>query len=207
MLFLDNNFDRLKLAYDAICYGKGKIYNNYKELIEDSYNNGKTDEFIIPALLKDHKELSDNDGVITFNFRKDRLRELFTLLSNPTAYEKEANEKAVQTQKEEENKDENTNELEKELEDFLSKYNNTIGLLADYDIENIKLVEKIDKTKVKINKHKLIREIITKDNNTIIGLFNFLWNNKNEVDDILVYIIPKNRMDLSYEEMYQLAFN
>jgi len=91
----DNNFDRLKLAYDAICYGKGKIYNNYKELIEDSYNNGKTDEFIIPALLKDHKELSDNDGVITFNFRKDRLRELFTLLSNPTAYEKQANEKGL----------------------------------------------------------------------------------------------------------------
>ena len=91
----DNNFDRLKLAYDAICYGKGKVYNNYKELIEDSYNNGKTDEFIIPALLKNHKELSDNDGVITFNFRKDRLRELFTLLSNPTAYEKEANEKGL----------------------------------------------------------------------------------------------------------------
>ena len=91
----DNNFDRLKLAYDAICYGKGKIYNDYKELIEDSYNNGKTDEFIIPALLKDHKELSDNDGVITFNFRKDRLRELFTLLSNPDAYEKQANEKGL----------------------------------------------------------------------------------------------------------------
>ena len=91
----DNNFDSLKLAYDAICYGKGKNYNNYKELIEDSYNNGKTDEFIIPALLKDHKELSDNDGVITFNFRKDRLRELFTLLSNPDCYEKDANSKGL----------------------------------------------------------------------------------------------------------------
>lgn len=87
-------------------------------------------------------------------------------------------------------------------EKFLSKYSNTVGLLADYDIESIKLVERIDKTKVKINEHKLIRKIITKDNNTIIGLFSFLWNDKNEVDDILVYIIPKNRMDLSYEEMY-----
>ena len=27
----DNNFDRLKLSYDAIVYGKGKVYNNYKE--------------------------------------------------------------------------------------------------------------------------------------------------------------------------------
>lgn len=90
----DNNFDRLKLAYDAICYGKGKKYDNYKDLIEDSYKNGKTDEFIIPALLDSHP-LDDNDGIITFNFRKDRLRELFTLLSNPDCYEKDANSKGL----------------------------------------------------------------------------------------------------------------
>ena len=88
----DNNFDRLKLAYDAICYGVGKKYNSYEELINESYENGKTDEFIIPAILN-IAPLSDNDGVITFNFRKDRLRELFTVLSNPTRYESLALEK------------------------------------------------------------------------------------------------------------------
>ena len=32
----DNNFDRLKLAYDALVYGEGPVYNNYKELIEEN---------------------------------------------------------------------------------------------------------------------------------------------------------------------------
>lgn len=88
----DNNFDRLKLSYDAIVYGEGKEYHNYQELIEENYNNGKYDEFVIPGIIN-KMPLKDNDGVITFNFRKDRLREMFTLLSNPDAYEKEAKEK------------------------------------------------------------------------------------------------------------------
>ncbi len=88
----DNNFDRLKLSYDAIVYGEGPKYNSYQELIEENYKNGKYDEFVIPGII-DSNPLNDNDGVIAFNFRKDRLREMFTLFSNPTAYEEQANEK------------------------------------------------------------------------------------------------------------------
>lgn len=91
----DNNFDRLKLSYDSIVYGQGKKYNNYKELIEENYNNGKFDEFIIPGIIN-NCPLQDNDGIITFNFRKDRIREMFTLLSNPTEYETQANEKELE---------------------------------------------------------------------------------------------------------------
>ena len=92
----DNNYDRLKLAYDAICRGVGKEYADFQKLLETSYRNGKTDEFIEPALI--HKcPLKNGDGVLTFNFRKDRLRELFTLLSNPSAYEKEAKTKNLNT--------------------------------------------------------------------------------------------------------------
>ena len=91
----DNNFDRLKLAYDAICYGEAKQYNNYKELIEENYNNGVYDEFVIPGIIN-NCPLNDNDGIITFNFRKDRIREMFTLLSNPNAYESEAKEKNLE---------------------------------------------------------------------------------------------------------------
>ena len=91
----DNNFDRLKLAYDAICYGKAKEYNNYKELISDNYNNGVFDEFVIPGIIN-NCPLNDNDAIITFNFRKDRIREMFTLLSNPNAYENEANAKDLE---------------------------------------------------------------------------------------------------------------
>ena len=88
----DNNFDRLKLSYDAICYGIGKEYTNYTELVNENYDNGITDEFVIPGIIN-KMPIKDNDGVITFNFRKDRIREMFTLLSNPTAYESDANEK------------------------------------------------------------------------------------------------------------------
>ena len=91
----DNNFDRVKLAYDALVYGKAKEYNTYKELIEENYNNGKFDEFVIPGIIN-KQPLQDNDAIITFNFRKDRIREMFTLLSNPTAYEKDANDKGLE---------------------------------------------------------------------------------------------------------------
>ena len=90
----DNNFDRLKLAYDALVYGEAKVYNNYKELIEENYNNEVFDEFVVPGIIE-KTPLQDNDGIITFNFRKDRIREMFTLLSNPTEYEAMANEKGL----------------------------------------------------------------------------------------------------------------
>ena len=88
----DNNFDRLKLSYDAICYGEAKEYNSYKELVEENYSNEKYDEFVIPGIIN-KCPLQDNDAIITFNFRKDRIREMFTLLSNPDEYEQQANEK------------------------------------------------------------------------------------------------------------------
>ena len=91
----DNNFDRLKLAYDAIVYGKGPVFSNYKDLIEENYKNEKYDEFVIPGII-DSKPLNDNDGVIAFNFRKDRLREMFTLWTNPSEYEPQANEKGLE---------------------------------------------------------------------------------------------------------------
>ncbi len=91
----DNNFDRLKLAYDAIVYGKGKIYKDYQELIKENYDNKKYDEFVIPGII-DKTPLNDNDGIIAFNFRKDRLREMFTLFTNPTAYESDANKKDLE---------------------------------------------------------------------------------------------------------------
>lgn len=90
----DNNFDRLKLAYDALVYGEAKVYTNYKELVEENYNNEVFDEFVIPGIIN-KTPLQDNDGIITFNFRKDRVREMFTLLSNPTEYESMANEKGL----------------------------------------------------------------------------------------------------------------
>ena len=90
----DDNYDRLKLSYDAIVYGEGPKFNSYKELVESNYNNGKFDEFLVPGLI-DSCPLTDNDGVITFNFRKDRLREMFTCFTNPDFYREKAEEKGL----------------------------------------------------------------------------------------------------------------
>ena len=80
----DNNYDRLKLAYDAICYGIGEHYNTVKEVFDDQYNRDITDEFILPSVI-DNGLLKDNDGIIVWNYRPDRLREMFTAITNPDA--------------------------------------------------------------------------------------------------------------------------
>ena len=82
----DNNYDRLKLAYDAICYGKGPYYDTATEVFLDSYGKNITDEFIIPSVIQQTDgKLSDNDGIIVFNYRPDRLREMCTAITNPSA--------------------------------------------------------------------------------------------------------------------------
>jgi 2,3-bisphosphoglycerate-independent phosphoglycerate mutase len=78
----DNNYDRLKLAYDAICYGIGEHYNTVQEVFEDQYSRNITDEFILPSVIN-NGTLSDNDGIIVWNYRPDRLREMFTAITNP----------------------------------------------------------------------------------------------------------------------------
>ena len=79
----DNNYDRLQKGYDAIVYGNGLSSNSPKEAIDMSYQNDISDEFIVPTVFTDKGTVDDNDAFITFNFRKDRLRELFTALTNP----------------------------------------------------------------------------------------------------------------------------
>ncbi len=79
----DNNYDRLKLGYDAIVKAKGPHYTSIKNFIDESYSKDITDEFLIPSVFSDAGTVDDNDGFICFNFRKDRIRELLTALTNP----------------------------------------------------------------------------------------------------------------------------
>ena len=83
----DNNYDRLKKAYDVIVNDLGEKESSIKEYIEKSYANDIIDEFFLPAKFEDNANIEDNDGVIAFNFRKDRLREFFTALTNPSKVE------------------------------------------------------------------------------------------------------------------------
>lgn len=78
----DNRWDRIKLCYDAITIGNGNMATSAKEAIENSYKNNITDEFIVPTVIDKTGIIKDNDAIIVFNFRPDRLRQLFYALTN-----------------------------------------------------------------------------------------------------------------------------
>ncbi|MDD3402652.1 MAG: 2,3-bisphosphoglycerate-independent phosphoglycerate mutase [Hespellia sp.] len=76
----DNRWDRVELAYNAIVKGQGNTAADGPSAIQASYDDDKTDEFVIPTVVvKDGKPLAtikDKDSVIFFNFRPDRAREI-----------------------------------------------------------------------------------------------------------------------------------
>ena len=79
----DNNYDRLQKAYNAMVYNIGPFDDSIKEYIEDSYEKEITDEFFEPTIFNKSGNIEENDGIIVFNFRKDRLREILTAITNP----------------------------------------------------------------------------------------------------------------------------
>lgn len=82
MMDRDNNYDRVKLAYDMLVNNKGEKYDNPSSAWKTNQDKGITDEFITPSIILNDGLIEDNDAIITFNYRPDRLRELYTLLSN-----------------------------------------------------------------------------------------------------------------------------
>ena len=81
----DNRWERTALAYHALTNGKGKQTDDILNEIKESYNNNITDEFIKPIIKVDRHgpigKIEDNDIVICFNFRKDRCRQITSVLT------------------------------------------------------------------------------------------------------------------------------
>ncbi|MBQ0081092.1 MAG: 2,3-bisphosphoglycerate-independent phosphoglycerate mutase [Alistipes sp.] len=82
----DKRWERVKVAYDQLVYGKGEKYTNMVEAMQASYDNGVTDEFIKPIVHVDAQgnpigTIKENDVIIFFNYRNDRARELTTVLT------------------------------------------------------------------------------------------------------------------------------
>jgi 2,3-bisphosphoglycerate-independent phosphoglycerate mutase len=82
----DKRWERVKLAYDLLTKGKGEVSRNFTESIQNSYDNGVTDEFIKPIVSIDKNgipiaTIKEDDAVICFNFRTDRCREITTVLT------------------------------------------------------------------------------------------------------------------------------
>ena len=76
----DNNYDRVEIAYNALTKGEGNKANSAHECMEQSYKDGKTDEFVIPTVIMKNgapvATIKDGDSIIFYNFRPDRAREI-----------------------------------------------------------------------------------------------------------------------------------
>lgn len=72
----DKRWERVKKAYEAIAHAEGVHAENAGAAVKASYDDGVTDEFVIPAVIGDYSGMKAEDGVIFFNFRPDRAREL-----------------------------------------------------------------------------------------------------------------------------------
>ncbi len=79
----DNRWERVEKAYAAIVYGQGVKASCPVEAIRQSYKDGVTDEFMIPAVIDGGDTVKPNDSVIFYNFRPDRAREITRTLVDP----------------------------------------------------------------------------------------------------------------------------
>ncbi len=82
----DKRWERTRLAYDMLVHGNARPVSDIPAYMQESYDEGITDEFIKPAMLTDHSgtplnTIQDGDTVIFFNFRTDRPRQLTEVLS------------------------------------------------------------------------------------------------------------------------------
>ena len=79
----DKNYDRVQLAYDALVYNDAPVKELYQG-INESYEEGVTDEFLVPYIASTDSNIDDNDSVIFANFRPDRAIEIATAITNPS---------------------------------------------------------------------------------------------------------------------------
>ncbi len=75
-------WERIKAAYDLIVSGKGKQATDMVKAMEESYEDGVTDEFVKPIVnAAADGRITEGDVVIFINFRNDRAKELTRVLT------------------------------------------------------------------------------------------------------------------------------
>lgn len=78
----DKRWERIKEAYDLLIEGKGKQATDMVKAMQESYDDGVTDEFIKPINNSSvDGTIKEGDVVIFFNYRNDRAKELTIVLT------------------------------------------------------------------------------------------------------------------------------
>jgi 2,3-bisphosphoglycerate-independent phosphoglycerate mutase len=79
----DKRWERVTLGYEAIVDAKGESAKTAKEAVDKGYAAGQDDEFVKPTVIDGYKGMKDGDGLLMFNFRGDRARQILTALLDP----------------------------------------------------------------------------------------------------------------------------
>jgi 2,3-bisphosphoglycerate-independent phosphoglycerate mutase len=77
----DRRWDRTEKAYRTYVYGEGERAGSSLAALREAYRRGETDEFVLPTVIvNEHSQplslINSDDGLIFFNFRADRAREI-----------------------------------------------------------------------------------------------------------------------------------
>jgi len=79
----DHNWDRTEKSYNELTEVQPIKYSSWQEALDAYYSQGITDEFIPPTQLNHHGIIEKQDGIIFFNVRPDRARQLTEAFCNP----------------------------------------------------------------------------------------------------------------------------
>jgi 2,3-bisphosphoglycerate-independent phosphoglycerate mutase len=84
----DRRWQRTELFYRAAVDGSGPSNSDPVAVIQQAYDNGITDEFILPAVITHDgvpvAPMRDGDAVICFNYRSDRIRQIVRSMIDPS---------------------------------------------------------------------------------------------------------------------------
>ncbi|HLZ01101.1 MAG TPA: 2,3-bisphosphoglycerate-independent phosphoglycerate mutase [Bradyrhizobium sp.] len=79
----DRRWDRVAKAYYTMVDAEGPRFPDPLAVIADAYAKGIGDEFVLPAVVGDYRGMRNGDGILCFNFRADRVREILAALLDP----------------------------------------------------------------------------------------------------------------------------
>lgn len=79
----DSRWDRVSIAFEALVRGQGIRFDSPQDAIASGYAQGTMDEFLQPSVIGDYRSMRDGDGLLSFNFRADRIRQLLDALLDP----------------------------------------------------------------------------------------------------------------------------
>ena len=78
----DNRWDRTQMAYDLIVHGEAPHHaDSGVDAVKQAYGRDETDEFITPTLVGGEARTRDQDSLVCFNFRPDRMRQIVRALA------------------------------------------------------------------------------------------------------------------------------